>query len=200
VDGRTHEHIGRSVLEVGCWLFLFFPTLTGFAQASTNALTALAPAYGELPPTFWEQHQTAIVIGGFIFIIAQSLFLWKLLMRLQPRVEPPENLARAALNRLLDEPEDGKLLSEVSQILRRYIGAVFQMRGEELTTSEFTAEILQHEKIGPELAGKISGFLRECDARKFAPDKNAASLDAVETALDFITQLEPRRAASAQTR
>jgi hypothetical protein len=182
------------------FLSFIFPVLSASAQTDTNALPTLAPAYGELPPTFWEQHQTAIIIGGFLLILAQSLFLWKMLMRLQPAVEPPENIARAALNRLLDEPEDGKLLSEVSQILRRYIGAVFQMRGETLTTSEFTAEILRHEKIGPELAGKISGFLRECDARKFAPKKNAAALDAVETALDFITQLEPRRAASAQTR
>jgi hypothetical protein len=178
--------------------FLFLPFAA--IAADTNALPALAPAYGKLPPTFWEQHQTAIVIGGFLLILAQSLFLWKMLMRLQPSVEPPENLARAALNRLLDEPEDGKLLSEVSQILRRHIGAAFQMRGAELTTSEFTAEILPHEKIGQELAGKISDFLRECDARKFAPEKNTAALDAVERALDFITQLEARRAASAPTR
>ena len=164
--------------------------------AETNDLTMLVPPYAEIPPTFWEQHKVAIVIGGFLFIIAQSLILWRMLMRLQPAVEPPENLARAALNQLLDEPEDGKLLSEVSQILRRYIGAAFQLRGDELTTSEFTTQISGHEKIGTELEGKISSFLRDCDVRKFAPAKSTNSIDAVETALDFITQLEQRLAAA----
>ena len=52
---------------------LFLP-LAAIA-ADTNALPALAPAYGELPPTFWEQHQSTIIVGGFAFLAVASLFL-----------------------------------------------------------------------------------------------------------------------------
>lgn len=193
-----HRTPALAAMVVRRSLFLSFAALFAaphvFGQTNSSVLPPLIPAYGELPPTFWEQHKLAIIGGGFLFIIVQSVILWKMLMKLQPAAEPPENLARAALNRLLDEPEDGKLLSEVSQILRRYIGAAFQMRGEELTTSEFTAEISRHEKIGGELAEKIAGFLRECDARKFAPPNHAPPVEAVETALDFIAQLQLRLA------
>ena len=179
-----------------CVVRMLFLLPFSAGAAETNELTKLVPPYPEMPPSFWAQHKVAILVGGFVFILAQSLLLWKLLMRLQPAVEPPENLARAALNQLPDEPEDGKLLSEVSQILRRYIGAAFQLRGEELTTSEFAAQISGDEKIGAALAGNIVNFLRACDARKFAPAPAAKPLAAVETAHDFITQLEQRRAAA----
>jgi hypothetical protein len=170
--------------------------LSSFAAiaAEADATLELIPAYGKIPPTFWEQHKVAIIIGGFLFIIAQSLLLWKLLMRLQPPVEPPENLARAALNQLLDEAEDGRLLSEVSQILRRYIGAAFKTRGEELTTSEFTSEIAANEVIGKELAERVSKFLRECDVLKFTPRTESNPIDAVEQALELVTQLQSRLA------
>jgi len=162
--------------------------------ADTNDLPALAPAYGEIPPTFWQQHKVAIIVGGFLFILAQSFVLWKFLMRLQPKVEPVENLTRAALTDLLNEPEDGKLLSDVSRILRGYFRKQFQMAGEEATTAEFIALLARNEKIPIGLGEKVSSFLRECDARKFSPAKAAAELDAVERALDLVNEAEKLRA------
>jgi hypothetical protein len=173
---------------------LFFSSLSLRAQPSTNALPPLAPAYPEIPPTFWEQHQMAIIVGGLLFIIAQSLGLYKMLMRLQPRVEPPENLARAALIRLVDEPEDGKILSEVSRVLRRYFGAVFQMPGEEATTAEFIAALAKNSQVGFALGDKVAQFLRECDARKFSPANAVQEMDAAERALDLVNEAENLRA------
>lgn len=161
--------------------------------ADTNDLPALVPAYGEIPPTFWQQHKVAIIVGGFLFIIAQSFVLWKFLMRLQPKVEPVENLTRAALTDLLNEPEDGKLLSDVSRILRVYFGKQFQMSGEEATTAEFIAALARNEKIPVSLGEKIASFLRECDARKFSPASIAPELDAVERALDLVNEAEKLR-------
>ncbi len=161
--------------------------------ADTNDLPALVPAYGEIPPTFWEQHKLAIIIGGFLFILAQSFLLWKFLMRLQPKIEPIENLTRAALTDLLNEPEDGKLLSDVSRILRGYFGKQFQMAGEEATTAEFIATLAGSEKIPVGLSEKVSSFLRECDTRKFSPANNAPELDAVELALDLVNEAEKWR-------
>jgi hypothetical protein len=143
--------------------------LSLFAQASTNALPALAPPVGEIPPTFWEQHGTMILLAGIALIAAAALILWKLLQPKPPVILRPEILAREALTKLLRQPEDGKLLSDVSQILRRYIIAAFELPAAELTTTEFCAALAASENIGRELAGLISDFLRECDKRKFAP-------------------------------
>ncbi len=164
------------------------------SAADTNDLTTLVPAYAEIPPTFWQQHKTFIIIGGFLFVIAQSLVLWKLLMRLQPAVEPPENLARAALNELADETEDGKLLSQVSQILRRYFCAAYELPTAEMTTTEFCAVLKNQKKIENKLAEKTSKFLRDCDQDKFAPKTIAPPMNAVDRASELISLSEMRRA------
>jgi hypothetical protein len=176
------------------FLLLTFSTSSICAQTTTNDQPRLVPPYAELPPTFWEQHKIAVLVGGFLFLIAQSIFLWKLLMRLQPVVEPPQNIACAALTRLLDEPEDGRILSEVSQILRRYFGAAFQMPGVELTTAEFITALARNEKIGPVLGESLAVFLRECDVRKFSAAPATPPIDAVERALQLVQQAEARRA------
>jgi hypothetical protein len=161
--------------------------------ADTNDLPVLVPAYGEIPPTFWEQHKLAIIIGGFLFILAQSFVLWKFLMRLQPKVEPIENLTRAALTDLLNEPVDGKLLSDVSRILRGYFGKQFQMAGEEATTAEFISALVGSKMIPFELGEKVSSFLSECDAQKFSGAVGKVKLDAVERALDLVNEAEKLR-------
>lgn len=177
------------------WLACFGLFLVaGRLQAQpSNAPPSLAPVYPEIPPTLWQQHNVAVIIGGILFIVVQSLWLYKMLMRLQPKVEPVENLTRAALNRLANEPEDGKLLSEVSRILRDYFGKQFQMRGAEATTAEFIAALGQNKKIPSELAGKISSFLNECDVKKFSRAVSAKDSEAVERAMDLVNEAESVR-------
>ncbi len=182
------------MFDVGGWLFLYFCFLASPVFAQTNELPTLVPAYAEIPPTFWEQHKLAIIIGGFLFISAQSLILWKLLMRLQPAVEPPENLARAALNELAEEPEEGKLLSAVSQIVRCYFSVAYELPANEMTTTEFCVAMTAHEKIGTELAQKVSALLRVCDHDKFAPKVGAPPINAVDRASELISLSEKRRA------
>lgn len=159
------------MLNVECWVFLLlaFTGLSLFAQASTNALPALAPPYGEIPPTFWERHGTMILAGGITLIALAVLILWKLFQPKPAVILPPEILAREALTKLLNQPEDGRLLSEVSQILRRYVIAAFGLPAGEFTTAEFSAALAASENIGAELAQMISNFLHQCDERKFAP-------------------------------
>jgi hypothetical protein len=162
--------------------------------ADTNALPALAPAYGEMPPTFWEQHGTLFIIGGFAFVILAMLVLWKLFQPKPAVILPPEFLAREALAKLIGRPEDGKLLSDVSQILRRYVIAAFNFPAAEMTTAEFCTALADNEKIGAELAGSISSFLRECDERKFSTSPATAPLNAAARTLEIISRLEARRA------
>ena len=161
--------------------------------ADTNTLPTLVPAYGEIPPTFLGQHETAVIIGCFAFLAFAFLFLKAMFRPKSKRVLPPEIVARAALTKLQSQPEDGKLLSEVSQVLRRYVVAKFDLPAAELTTAEFCAALADHEKIGAELADSISAFLRECDKQKFSSSPSAP-LHAATTALGLITSVEKRRA------
>jgi len=171
--------------------FLYLPLVA--SAADTNALPALAPAYSELPPMFWEQHETAIIIGGFAFL-AFAFLLLKVMLRPESKVVlPPEVLAREALAKLLRQPEDGKRLSEVSQILRRYVAAAFEFPPDEMTTAEFCAALAGSKKIGAELAQIISNLLQECDARKFSPASSSAPLDAANRALELIALSEKVR-------
>ncbi len=178
-------------------MFFIFSALPLFAQPATNEPPALVPAYGEIRPTFWEQHGMFVIIGSIALIILVALVLWKMLQPKPAVVPPPEVLARAALTKLLHQPEDGKLLSEVSQILRRYVSAAFALPAAELTTKEFCAAMEGQEQIGAELAQKISSFLHECDAKKFSPSAAATPINAANRALEFVSLAEKQRAQSA---
>jgi Domain of unknown function (DUF4381) len=185
-------------LDVEGWAFLFlaFSGSSLLAQTPTNTLPALSPAYPEMPPTIWEQHGTGILIGGFVFIALAALLLWKLFQPKPPVVLPPEVLAREALTKLPRQPENGKLLSNVSQILRRYVIAAFELPVAELTTTEFCAALAASEKIGAELAVAVSGFLRECDERKFSPANSSTPSNAAARALEIVSLAERERAKS----
>lgn len=176
------------------FLLLAFAALPLCAQTGTGAPPALAPAYGEIPPTFWEQHGTAVLVAGSVFVLLAALMLWKALQPKPATIIPPEMVARKALTPLLHQPEDGMLLSSVSQILRRYLVATFELPSIESTTSEFCAALNSHEKVGAELAQHISSFLRACDVQKFSPANPVTSLDATRRALEFISSAEKRRA------
>ena len=75
--------------------FLFLPFAV--IAADINVLPALAPAYGEIPPTFWEQHQTTIIIASFAVLAFAFLFVKVMLRPESPRILPPETVARQAL-------------------------------------------------------------------------------------------------------
>jgi hypothetical protein len=190
--------VRRSAFRVPCLMFSFFAVLFAtphvLGQPDTNGLPPLIPAYAELPPTFWEQHQAQIIVTGFAVLAVASLFL-KTMLRPKAMVAlPPEAVARRALAGLQGRPEDGKQLSEVSQILRRYVIATFQLPAAELTTAEFCAAIGDNEKFGAELAQAVSTFLRECDERKFSMTNSAAPLNAAVRALDLVNLAEQHRA------
>jgi hypothetical protein len=162
--------------------------------ADTNAPPMLAPAYGEMPTTFWAPHQSAIIAGGLAGL-AFVFLLIKVMLRPKSNVLlPPEVLARQTLAKLQTQPEDGKLLTEISQTLRRYIVAVFALPADEMTTAEFCAALTGAEKIGTGLAKSVSRFLAECDERKFSTAPAVAPLNAAARALEIVTLAEQRRA------
>lgn len=193
VAAHGRPPLGGWRLNVKCSVLVFFFALPLYAQTDTNALPNLAPAYGELRPTFWEQHQTVIIIAGFALL---AIVLLSLQVMLRPKtvlVLPPEAIARRALKKMSGRPEDGKMLSEISQILRHYLGAAFELPAAEMNTAEFSAILSTNEKIGMAFAQTVSDFLRVCDKDKFSPKTVAPPLNAVNRALELIEMAEKRR-------
>lgn len=186
--------IGGSAFGVGSGIFrVSFFLLTApllFGQSGTNALPKLLPPYGPMPPTFWEQHGTNIIITSIALGMLAGGVLWWLCRPKPPVVVPPAVQAREALARWAGRPEDRNCLSSISQVLRHYVVCAFEFPAGECTTAEFCRELEQNEKIGPELTQAISTFLRECDERKFSPAGSPAPLNAASRALELVARAE----------
>ena len=166
----------------------------GAAHGQSNALPPLAPPYGEIPPTFWEQHATFVVLAGLGFAALAGVFIW-LVLRSRPEIIiPPEVQARVALEDLRQRPEDGVVLSRISQAVRNYFIAAFQLTPGEFTTTEFNCVISKREEVGVELAAAVIDFLRDCDARKFSAVNSSAPMNAANQALGLVDRAEQRRA------
>jgi len=175
----------------------FSPWLVVLITCSANAQDAdqipkLAPPYPELPPTFWEQHGNAIIFSGIVLVALVAVAIWLGLRKKPVAIVPPEVRARNELKALEALREDGAVLSKVSQALRRYFIAAFELPAGEYTTAEFCRVINGNEKIGIELSDSIAAFLRNCDENKFSP-AYATPLSAVARALELIERGEAIR-------
>lgn len=161
--------------------------------AETSDLPQLIPPYGEIPPTFWQQHHTAVIVAGVVFLASVILILNFALRPAKPIIIPPDAAARLALAKLQNLPEDGQTLSATTQILRHYTARTFGIVNGELTTAEFCAAINRNEQLGNDLASALAGFLHECDVKKFSPAFASSPVNAVERALRLIDLAEARR-------
>jgi hypothetical protein len=163
-----------------------------------EALPALRPPRAEIPPSFWELHSSLVVCLGALLLCAVAVGIWLLCRPKPAAVVPPKVQAQHELEPLRSQPEDGVLLSRVSQVLRHYVAAAFGLPPAELTTSEFCHTLEGLEPVGPELSAAFSDFLRRCDERKFAPSPPQPPLGAVAQASRLIELTEARRTAAAQ--
>jgi hypothetical protein len=192
-----HKFYFRRQVCVATFVALIFCVTPLNAQTNsetTNAPLKLLPPLDELPPTFWEQYATAISFAVIGAVALLAFFLW-LIFRPKPKIiVPPEVQAREALHKLSAQPEDGAVLSSVSQVVRNYFSAAFQLSPGELTTTEFCREISGNEKIGEEVSTAAANFLRDCDDHKFSATAGAGKIDAANRALNLVEQAEQRRA------
>jgi hypothetical protein len=168
--------------------------LVAFSASAQDAdkIPKLAPPYPELPPTFWEQYGNSIIIGGIVLVLLVAVGIWLGLRKRPVAIVPPEVRARNELLALQALPEDGAVLSKVSQALRRYFIAAFGLPPGEYTTAEFCRVIHRNEKIGAELSTSVAVFLRNCDENKFSP-VSTTPLSAVARALELVERGEALR-------
>jgi hypothetical protein len=177
---------------------LWSSTLVVCAQ-TTDDIPPLRPPHAEIPPTFWEQHTASISLASFALLALVGMVIWFATRPKPPVIIPPEVRARCDLESLRRLPEDGRVLSKVSQAVRRYFGAAFALPSGELTTAEFCQAIAAKGAIGADLANSTSDFLRRCDERKFAPETAAGTMGAAEYALMLVEQAEAIREQLRQT-
>ena len=180
-----------------CLVIFFIAThRTSFAAPGpSNGIPPLRPPHEEIPPGYWEQNGLWIFLLAIFIIAVGCAAVWFFSRPKPPAVVPPEAQARKALQAIRQQAEDGVVLSQVSQILRRYLAAAFDLPPNEMTTSEFCQAMAQHAQYGAELQREVSRFLRECDQHKFAPAATGPPLNAVSRALALVELAQARLAA-----
>jgi uncharacterized protein DUF4381 len=175
---------------------LVFSLFTLPLLAETNSLwsdekLALSPPHAEIPSSFLEQYGLGIGLAGIAVIALVTIAIWRWRSR-TPEALPIEVQARAELEALRGQAEDGRTVSRISRTLRRYVALAFELSPEEMTTSEFCRAADASEKIGADLSAKLGTFLRHCDEFKFAPSP-LPPLNAAAGALALIELGEARR-------
>ncbi|MBF0620276.1 MAG: DUF4381 family protein [Candidatus Omnitrophica bacterium] len=134
-----------------------------------------------------------LLLAGLVF------FLWRRMQKSKPVVLPPLRPAwEVALERLLrleqrgrwGEGEIKEFYVELSQVVRLYIEARFEIRAPEMTTEEFMARAVAAAVMTAEHKGFLKDFLNESDMVKFAKfiPGEAEAKRALKAARDFVEQ------------
>lgn len=165
-----------------------------FGQASTNALPPLAPPYGELRPGFWEQHGIGVLVASVAVLAAVGVGVWLFVRPVAPVVTPPAARAREALGKLLRQSQTDLVIGEISQILRVFLAETLHLPAVEMTTAELAETLGHRPDVPPKATQALTGFLRECDQRKFGPANPADDFDAAARALEIVSEIEQRPA------
>ena len=151
----------------------------------------IAPSFWEQHPgEIWQQHKAIIILLALLLLGLVAGLVWYFLRPRPSLIVPPGVRARKELEKLKSEPENGALLSHVSQVLRRSIAEMFSLPPHEMTTSEFCQVIGGQPKIELELGSQIGSFLRNCDELKFAARPARPPFGAVTQALGIIERAD----------
>jgi len=185
------RHFHRSANRILAGSLLVYSAFAATAQTAIE-LPKLAPPLPELPPTFWEQYGSVVLVVVIAAIVIAIIVAFLVLRPKPITTVSPEVEARRSLEEIRSRPADGAVLSRVSQILRRYFIRVFALPPGEYTTAEFCRAVAANEKIGPELHDSVSDFLRACDEKKFSASEQSPLLGATDYALKLISVAEDR--------
>ena len=203
-DSRRLLRLGSSARSACVFLWLLFIASSHARpfRKTADDIPDLAPPLPEILPTFWEQHGWMLWIAALFLLLVITVTIAGIWLR--PRKPPvlPATTAqtRAELTAMQGRAEDGAMLSQISQVLRRYLVTAFWLHPGETTTAEFCVALTANTKVGPELSGAVSEFLRACDERKFSPGVFAPPLDAARRALKLVELTEAGRHSLAQVK
>jgi hypothetical protein len=195
VSSPLYRRVGRWIVLASFFILhsAFSAPAQNFQPAQPDEIPPLSPPLSEIPPSLWEQFGWLLWLLIPLLLAVTGLAVWWILRPGKPPVLlAPAAQARVALARLQSQPEDGAMLSSISQTLRRYLINAFWLQPGEATTTEFCARLQASQHVGPELAASLGGFLRQCDERKFSPAP-APPLNAASRAMELLGDAESRR-------
>lgn len=167
--------------------------MNGLILFAATEFPELLPPHKEIPPTFVEQHSSEMIGGAGLLLVAVALLIFWLRRPRPVVVIPPAESARKSLEALRGKPEDGPLITAVSQILRRYVVAAFTRESAELTNEELMRSLAANQRVQRETRANLGEFLRECDVQKFAPVRPSPPPGFVNRALEFVEKFEALR-------
>jgi hypothetical protein len=175
------------------WLTTCACAYSATNPASPDEIPPLSPPLPEIAPTLWEQFGWVLWILVALLLVMVGVIVWVVLRPGKPPVLPATAAqAEVALRALQSQPETGAVLSQISQVLRRYLINAFWLSPLEMTTHDFCALVRGSEKIGPVLASSVAEFLQTLDQRKFAPAAVQPPLGAAGRALELVELAEAR--------
>jgi hypothetical protein len=152
--------------------------------AQTDPAGAFEPPVDVFP---WPAWMVATAAGLTLLLIGLALWLIVRWVKKRPAPPPPtpREVALAELSRARGQIEtlDPYAFSIlVSDSLRRYLAAQFQLRATEQTSPEFLESVRSHPRFSQEETALLATFLEQCDLIKFArieatQEDSAALLD-----------------------
>jgi hypothetical protein len=118
-----------------------------------------------------------------------ALIVWLKIRKAKVVIIPPWDTANAGLNEVSEllPMNESKFFVMVSDIIRAYIEAIYQLPATESTTKEFLIKLQNSERLGDEVKKILSNFLKEADMVKFA--RQPATEEHVHDTLNSIKEL-----------
>jgi hypothetical protein len=153
-----------------------------------EAIPDLLPVESPLPPAFWEQPRVIWALAG---LVAMSVVLWWIWRR--DRAGLAVAPAIAAREALRDQPagtDSRSVAVAVLRVLRRYLPAVLNWPGTELTVDEMVLRIQADERVSSALKVELAGLLRECEQWQFSDVRREHTSRLADRALDMVEQIE----------
>ena len=177
----------------------------------TSELGAEAPSLANLEPMLPPQsvpQTTAIgwLVASALAVLLAIVAFWALRRRkgrpIEPRRQTPEEIARSALERLLEENLPGRGLFKefylrLTGIVRQYVEDTTGIRAPEQTTEEFLRDMRSRAAFTPERSVQLAEFLEAADLIKYAgQEPGEGQIDqALARAHEFVN-LKPAPAAT----
>ena len=157
-------------------VFLLFTAFPAVASAQTDSgqprdITGIEELPPLPPPPAWPYWLAGcIIIGGL-----GGFGAWRI-ARYKPRPAPlpPDRwalreLERIAAQKLAEQGQAERFHTLVSDVIRRYLEARYDLRAPQQTTQEFLRGLPEPSPLPAERQEKLAEFLRRCDVAKFAP-------------------------------
>jgi hypothetical protein len=154
----------------------------------------------DVPPVpSWRDWLVLLVAWPVASILIVGVLLWRLRRRRLPHVLPLppgaaalRELERLAAVGLVSAADVRRYYAQLSDVVRRYLEARFQLPASRQTTAEFLESVRQSPLLAADLQALLRDFLERCDRAKFAPVTPAPAEceAAAELARRFVQETE----------